>query len=113
MTPDALLDFVRTLPGTSQKGHTSNIGLKVAGKGFGYLGVDSDRLLLKATMDEREALVAEDPETFTPSFTAGQFAWVEISLATVRPDELTELVTEAWRLTAPKRLVVAFEAAAG
>ena len=32
-------------------------------------------------------------------------------IRTVDPDELRELVTEAWRLTAPKRLVAAFDEA--
>jgi hypothetical protein len=35
---------------------------------------------------------------------------VSIQLATVDPTELGELVVEAWRQTAPKRLVVAYDA---
>ena len=33
------------------------------------------------------------------------------TVKTVDPDELRELVTEAWRLTAPKRLLKAFDEA--
>jgi hypothetical protein len=34
-----------------------------------------------------------------------------VRIRTVDPDELRELVTEAWRLTAPKPLVQAFDEA--
>jgi hypothetical protein len=41
----------------------------------------------------------------------GKYGWIRIELDRVDPEELTELVTEAWRLTAPKRLVKAFDEA--
>ncbi len=34
-------------------------------------------------------------------------------IRSVDPDELRELVTEAWRLTAPKRLLSTFDEATG
>ena len=48
--------------------------------------------------------MAQDPATFFASWSAGQFGWIDVVLARTRHDEVTELITEAWRLTAPARL---------
>jgi hypothetical protein len=78
---------------------------KVRNKSFAYLSEDGTRLLLKALREEQEALVAEDPEVYSPSWASGRFAWLEIDIAAADDQELRELVTEAWRLTAPKSLI--------
>ena len=62
---------------------------------------------LKQTLTEQLALVAERPDVFEIQFTAGQFGWVVVYLAGVDRLELAELTYEAWRLTAPARLVEA------
>jgi hypothetical protein len=64
---------------------------------------------VKSTHDEQRALVSMDPETFfTPPY-VGPSGWIGIRISTVDADEMRELVTEAWRLTAPKRLVATFD----
>lgn len=60
---------------------------------------------LKQTLAEQHALVAERPETFEVQFTTTAHGWVVVRLAGVERDELAELTFEAWRLTAPGRLV--------
>ncbi|NEA21625.1 MmcQ/YjbR family DNA-binding protein [Actinomadura bangladeshensis] len=77
---------------------------KVRGKGFGYLNEADETAMLKATRAEQAALIAESPDVFSPSWASGRFAWLSIDLTRVDPGELVELVTEAWRLSAPKRL---------
>lgn len=49
--------------------------------------------------------MAERPEVFEVQFTAGSFGWVVVRLDGIARDELAELTFEAWRLTAPVRLV--------
>lgn len=103
--------MVLGLPEVTEREAFSNLtGFRVRGKGFCYLNEDEGFVLLKATREEQDALVAEDPGTFSPSWASGRFAWVEIRLATVDPEELNELVTEAWRLSAPKRLAASLSA---
>jgi len=62
-------------------------------------------LVVRTDFGERAALLEEHPETFfvTPHYET--YPGVLVRLATVRPDQLRELLTEAWRLVAPKRLV--------
>ena len=93
---------------TERESYGNMTGFRVRDKGFCYFDEAEGVVMLKATREEQVALIAEDPDTFAPSWAGGRFAWVKVKLATVDPGELNELVTEAWRLTAPKRLVASF-----
>ena len=64
---------------------------------------------VKSTHDEQRALVQMDPETFFVPPYVGPSGWVGVRFRTVDRDEMRELVTEAWRLTAPKRLLAGFD----
>lgn len=79
----------------------------VCGKRFGYYWPRTKTTGLKQTLSEQEALVAERPDVFEVQFTAGGFGWVVVYLQGIEADELTELVYEAWRLSAPDHLVEA------
>lgn len=74
---------------------------------FGYLWEPTATVGLKQTIAEQLALVAERPDTFEVQFTSGGFGWVVVRLDGVERDELSELLFEAWRLTAPPALVAA------
>jgi hypothetical protein len=79
----------------------------VCGKRFGYYWPRTKTVGLKQTLSEQLALVAERPDVFEVQFTAGGFGWVVVYLQKIDADELTELVYEAWRLSAPETLVEA------
>lgn len=65
--------------------------------GFGYL------------RDERDALVASDPETFLPPERVDErYHWVQARTAALDEAQLRELVVDAWRIAAPKRLVAEY-----
>lgn len=66
-------------------------------------------IAVKTTYGERAALVAGNPAAFSVTQHYRNYPMVVVTLAAVDPDELRELVIEAWRLTAPKRLVAAFD----
>ena len=78
---------------------------------FAALSDDGQVASVKAARQEQAALIAAAPETFGVPAYVGRHGWVSIQLATVDPTELGELVVEAWRQTAPKRLVAAYDAA--
>jgi hypothetical protein len=79
----------------------------VCGKRFGYYWPRTKTVGLKQTLSEQLALVSERPDVFEVQFTAGGFGWVVVHLQKIDLDELTELVYEAWRLSAPEHLVEA------
>jgi hypothetical protein len=82
---------------------------RVRGKIFAILAADERSVRLKATRDAQAALVGSEPETFFMPSHVARFGWVGVELGRVDPEELSELVEEAWRLTAPKRTVRVFD----
>jgi hypothetical protein len=95
---DALVD-VEHAPG----GHYTSFSVR--GKRFGYYWPRTQTVGLKQTLSEQRALVSERPDVFEEQFTAAGFGWVVVYLAGVDVDELSELVFEAWRLSAPRELL--------
>jgi hypothetical protein len=61
-------------------------------------------------LGEREALLQGQPGAFfsTPHYDG--YPYVLVRLETVDPEELAELIEDAWRIRAPKRLVKAYDA---
>ena len=70
-----------------------------------------DELLASIAAEPRTALVGSDPETFSDGWSSATTAWVTIRLDRIDADEVLELVAEAWRLKAPRKVIAAFDAA--
>ncbi|MFF9814669.1 MmcQ/YjbR family DNA-binding protein [Streptomyces sp. NPDC014006] len=69
-----------------------------------YLALSRDETVLGFAFpkEERAALVASEPEKFSlPRASDLRYHWAEARLASLAPDELAELVTEAWRMCVP------------
>ena len=61
--------------------------------------------MVKCLRDEAAALVGSEPEVFSPGHSSGRFGWVRVQLDDVDPEAMRELVVEAWRASATKRLL--------
>lgn len=83
---------------------------RVRAKIFAILAEDGATVRLKATKEAQAALIGSEPETFFMPSHVARFGWVGVELARVDPGELRELLEDAWRLTAPKRVVAAYDA---
>jgi hypothetical protein len=71
-----------------------------------------DALVLRVVdLGEREALLQGQADAFfsTPHYDG--YPYVLVRLEAVDPGELAELIEDAWRIRAPKRLVKAYDAA--
>ncbi|GHG23500.1 hypothetical protein GCM10017567_48190 [Amycolatopsis bullii] len=79
--------------------------LKVAGKGFARLRTEAEGgLVVLCGLDEKAALLdSGDAAFFTTPHYDGH-GMVIVDLDRVDVDQLRELLEEAWRLRAPKRL---------
>lgn len=104
LTGDAR-DLIGQLEDVSVNEYDRYTKLEVSGRTFGYLWEPTGTVGLKQTLAEQAALVAERPDVFEVQFTTSGFGWVVVHLDGVERDELAELVLEAWRLSAPARLV--------
>ncbi|MDA2809128.1 MmcQ/YjbR family DNA-binding protein [Nocardiopsis sp. RSe5-2] len=99
------LRLLDALPEVAHKETAQWTNFTVRGKNFGYLWPRTRTVGLKQTLSEQLALVAERPDVFEVQFTAGGFGWVVVHLDKIDLDELSELVLEAWRLSAPDDLL--------
>jgi hypothetical protein len=62
--------------------------------------------------EERAALIAAEPAKFMlPRLSDQRFHWVHARMAALSPDEMRELVTDAWRMVVPKGVAAAHLAA--
>ena len=111
ITADELRRVVLALPEAEERETWGHPTFRVRDKMFAALSDDGQLASVKATREEQAALTAAAPETFGVPAYVGRHGWVSIQLATVDPAELAELVVEAWRQTAPRRLVAASDAA--
>ena len=60
--------------------------------------------------EEREALVASEPDTFLlPRPSHMRYRWVCVRLHAIDGDELRELLVDAWRMCVPKKVAAAYD----
>lgn len=80
--------------------------LKVRGKGFARLRSEAEGgLVLMCSLEEKEALLAAgDPAYYTTPHYDGYGA-ILVDLDRADPEQLAELIEEAWRRKAPATLV--------
>jgi hypothetical protein len=103
------------LPGTAEDPPDRMRAVRVAGKLVAYMPNTArsqpphfrgdEVLVVRTDFDERAALIQEDPETFAVMPHYQTYPGVLVRLPTVPQDHLRELLIEAWRMVAPKRLV--------
>jgi hypothetical protein len=82
------------------------------GKGFCRLRTKPDALVIRvADLDDREALLQGNPEVYftTPHYEGSPH--VLVRLEAIEVEELEALIEDAWRLTAPHRLVAQYDEA--
>ena len=82
---------------------------RVRGKSFARLREEGDILVVKVDIGYQEALIQTQPDTYfiTPHY-AGH-PYVLVRLPNVDGEEVRGLLAEAWRLSAPKRLITGFD----
>ena len=85
----------------------TDVNFRVRNKMFVIGGDDADAVSIKSTIPVQADLIDLDPETFSSAAYVGRFGWIRVNLERVDRDILERLVRDAWRATAPKRLVSA------
>ena len=77
-----------------------------------YVAFSRDETLMGFAFpkEEREALVASEPDKFLmPTGGDLRFNWVIVRLAAIDVEEMRELVFDAWRRVVPKKLAAAYD----
>lgn len=108
-TRDEVREIALSLPEAEERETWRSVTFRVRNKIFVIMSDDGTNASVKASREEQKALIAEAPETFTYPAYVGRHGWVGVDVTRIGRDHLRELVTEAWRMTAPKRLVKTFD----
>ena len=85
--------------------------LRVRKKSFARLKEDGRTLVVRVVdLEDKEALLRGRPDVFhtTPHYDG--YPYVLVRLAVADAGQLAELIEDAWRLCAPKRLLAAYDA---
>ena len=100
------------LPGAyEQESYGGRPSWRTKPRGFTWIRDDPEALVVWVeSVEDKEALIASEPDKFftTPHYDGN--AIVLVRLESVDVDEAAELVTEPWRLRAPKSLVKEWDA---
>jgi len=113
ITHDDVRRLALALPGAAERpSYGGRPSWRTPARMFAWIRDEPEALVVWVeSLDEKEALLAADPDVF---FTTAHYdgeAMVLVRLDAVELDEADELITESWRLRAPKRAVAAFDAA--
>jgi hypothetical protein len=105
VTVEDVRDVALGLPGTTE--HLIRDRVKFRVRRLVYVAFSSDQTLMGFAFpkEERQALVGSDPQKFLlPPAADLRYNWVDVRVAVLDIDEMTELVTEAWTMVVTKRV---------
>jgi hypothetical protein len=102
--------FALTLPEAVEQDHHGMRSFRIRGRIFATVP-DDDHLRVMVDEGEIHAAVAEDPEAFAEFWWGKRLSCVVVDLRAAPPDQVREMLTDAWRRKAPRTLVRAFDGA--
>jgi len=109
VTFDTVRRIALALPEVDEGTSYGTPSLRVRGKSFVRLWEDGDTIVLTINPYERAFLIEAEPAAFHVTDHYRDYPRVLARLSAVKPDQLRERIVESWRLTAPKRLVAAYD----
>jgi hypothetical protein len=111
-TWDDVVAIGSRLPGVETGTSYGTPSLRVKDKFMCRLRTDPDALVVRVVdLADREALLQGRPDVYfsTPHYDGHPYLLVRLDA--VDPQELAELLEDAWRIRAPKRLVAEYDGA--
>jgi len=103
VTYDTVRQFALTLPNVEEGTSYTTPALKVKGKLFVRLKEDGETIAIKTSFEEREELMAADPETYYITDHYLHYDWVLVNLKKVSEAALRDLLRGAHRLAQPRK----------
>ena len=100
-TYETVREIALALPDVEEGTSYGTPALKVRGKLFVRLKEDGETVVLKTSYEEREELMANDPETYFITDHYLNYPYILVSLERVREDALRELIHVSYKLARP------------
>ena len=99
-----------TLPRTSEHLIHDRVKFRVGSIVYVAFSRDETEMGFAFPKEERDALVAGDPDTFRMPRTSDlRFNWVVVRLDRIDVEEAHELVLDAWRMVVPQKVIAEYE----
>ena len=116
VTIDELRAFCLSLPGTHEKEtwgepeHAGDVTFRVKDRIYVMTGPDGKGgASIRTTIDQQSELLDTFPGVFRSAPYVGRFGWVVAELDRVDDELLRGIIEGAWRRTAPKAVVKAYD----
>ncbi len=106
---DDLRRIATALPGVTERLSYGTPAFHTAGGLVSRLQEDGERISLRRDKQERHELVAAAPHIYSVPAHFEKWPFVCAHLPSIDPDELAEVVEDAWRMVARKRDITAYE----
>ena len=104
-TLEAVRELALSLPRSYEALVRDRVKFRVGSIVYLAFSRDETQMGFAFPKEEREALVASEPDKFLmPGTSDLRYNWVEVRLAAIDDDEMRELVLDAWRMVVPKRV---------
>ncbi len=97
--------IIEDLPDTDEGTSYGTPSWKVRGKFFARLRDGDTVLVAKVDKGEKRLLMEAEPEVFFETRHYEGYGYFLVRLENIDEDELAEVLEDAWRLAAPRRLV--------
>jgi hypothetical protein len=105
VTTDDVRRIASALPRTTEHLVYDRVKFRIGSIVYVGLSRDEEIMGFAFPKEERDALVAADPDRFLMPVTSDlRYNWVLVRLASLELDELEELVIDAWRMCVPKKV---------
>lgn len=109
VTWETVREIALTLPGAVEGTSYGTPAFHVNKKLFVRFHQSGESVVIMIHMNERDALMKIDPETFYITDHYLKYPAMLVRLSTVKPDDLRKLITESWRRSASDEIVAAFD----
>jgi hypothetical protein len=108
-----VVELAHQLPELVLKDYSDWTSITFRGRGFAWVNHAANTAMIKSTHLDREAMLGSDPETFSAGWASASTAWVSVVLERADPEEVFEILADAWRMSATKKAIAAFDEAMG
>lgn len=112
---DELRAFCLALPGTHEKltwddaEHEGTVTFRVRERIYCMTSPRGDGASIRTTLEQQSELMDAFPGVFASAPYVGRFGWVSVDIEAVDVEVLRGVIEGAWRRTAPKAVVAAYD----
>jgi hypothetical protein len=110
MTVEEVAALALALPEAAEAPHFDMASFRIRGKIFATVAADGEHLHVFVAEDDVAAWTAEDPGAYAELRWGKRLSGLRVTLARAQPAHVAEMLEDAWRRKAPKKVAAAFDA---